>query len=47
MRLLDRFYAVTEYRINIYRVSREQNLAVGIEYKFRFQHADKGFDPLH
>lgn len=36
VRLFDRFYAVTEYRINENRLSREHNLAAGVEYKFRF-----------
>ena len=36
MRMFDRFYAITEYRVNQRRVGDEYNLAVGIEYKFRW-----------
>lgn len=36
MRLFDRFYAVTEYRKTDFRLGEERNLAVGIEYKFRW-----------
>ena len=36
LRLFDRFYAVTEYRINEFRISEDHNLAVGVEYKFRW-----------
>ena len=35
-RMFNRFYAVAEYRRNEFRVSRENNLAVGVEYKFRW-----------
>ena len=35
-RIFDRFYAVTEYRINEFRISEKYNLAIGIEYKFRW-----------
>ena len=35
-RLFNRFYVVAEYRRNEFRVSRENNLAVGVEYKFRW-----------
>lgn len=36
VRLFDRFYAVTEYRVNRLRRTNEYNLAAGIEYKFRW-----------
>lgn len=36
IRMVDHLYAVTEYRINEFRVSERHNLAVGIEYKFRW-----------
>lgn len=36
VRLWDRFYAITEYRVNQRRVGDEHNLAIGIEYKFRW-----------
>ena len=36
MRMFDRFYAITEYRINQLRVGDEDNLAIGIEYKVRW-----------
>lgn len=36
MRMFDRFYAISEYRINQKRVDDEYNFAVGIEYKFRW-----------
>jgi len=36
VRLFDRFYAVTEYRINQFRRGDEHNLAAGFEYKFRW-----------
>ena len=35
-RLFDRFYAITEYRINEFRLSEKYNLALGVEYKFRW-----------
>ena len=35
-RLVDRLYAVTEYRNNDFRLSEKQNWAVGVEYKFRW-----------
>lgn len=34
LRLVDNFYAVSEYRINEYRPAAVHNLAAGIEYKF-------------
>jgi hypothetical protein len=36
MRVFDRFYAIGEYRINQKRLGDEHNVAVGIEYKFRW-----------
>jgi hypothetical protein len=36
MRMFDRFYAISEYRINQRRVGDEENLAIGIEYKVRW-----------
>jgi hypothetical protein len=36
MRLFDRLYAITEYRKNEFRIGNEENLAAGIEYKFRW-----------
>lgn len=36
MRMFNRFYAVTEYRVNQYRLGNEHNLAIGIEYQFRW-----------
>lgn len=36
MRLFDKFHAVTEYRINDFRNGNETNLAIGVEYKFRW-----------
>lgn len=35
-RIYDRLYAVTEFRNNDFRPSESQNLAVGVEYKFRW-----------
>lgn len=35
-RLFDRFYAIGEYRINQKRLGDEHNVAVGVEYKFRW-----------
>lgn len=35
-RLFGDFYAIVEYRRNEFRVGREDNLAAGIEYKFRW-----------
>ncbi|MGI9235918.1 MAG: hypothetical protein ACR2QZ_00890, partial [Woeseiaceae bacterium] len=35
-RIFDRFYAIGEYRINQKRLGDEHNVAVGIEYKFRW-----------
>jgi hypothetical protein len=37
MRVFDQFYAVGEYRKNQRRVGNENNFAVGIEYKIRWQ----------
>lgn len=37
MRVFDQFYAVGEYRKNQRRVGAENNFAVGIEYKMRWQ----------
>jgi hypothetical protein len=36
MRMFDRFYAISEYRLNQRRVGDEENLAIGIEYKVRW-----------
>jgi len=36
-RLFGDFYIIVEYRRNEFRVGREDNLAAGIEYKFRWQ----------
>lgn len=36
LRMFDRFYAITEYRVNQWRVGDEYNLAVGVEYKVRW-----------
>jgi hypothetical protein len=36
VRIWNRFYAITEYRVNQRRVGDEYNLAVGLEYKFRW-----------
>lgn len=36
MRLAADFYAVAEYRRNDFRIGDEENLAAGIEYKFRW-----------
>ena len=35
-RLIENFYAVTEYRLNEYRREDVNNLAVGVEYKMRW-----------
>ncbi len=35
-RVLDRLYAVAEYRSNDFRFGDEKNFAVGVEYKFRW-----------
>ena len=35
-RVFNHFYLVAEFRRNEFRVSRENNLAVGVEYKFRW-----------
>ena len=36
VKLFDNFYAIAEYRNNDFRVGSEDNLAAGIEYKFRW-----------
>lgn len=36
VRLYDRFYAIAEYRKNEFRMGSEENVAVGVEYKFRW-----------
>ncbi len=36
MRLFNNFYGIAEYRRNDFRLGNEENLAAGIEYKFRW-----------
>ena len=36
MRMFGRFYALTEYRVNQFRVADENNWVLGVEYKFRW-----------
>ncbi|MDH3747285.1 MAG: hypothetical protein OER97_03685 [Gammaproteobacteria bacterium] len=36
VRLFDKLYAISEYRRNDFRIGNEENLAAGLEYKFRW-----------
>jgi hypothetical protein len=36
-RIWDNFYVIAEYRINQFRLGKEHNLAVGIEYKYAWR----------